>query len=178
MSREPIGRKLRFEVFKRDRFVCQYCGATPLKSPLQVDHIIPVAMGGTNHIDNLVTACQPCNAGKAAVPLSAVPQSLAERAAETAEREEQIAGYAAVMEARRKRVEADVWRVAVALCDGAEDGYPRASLTSIERFVAQLGVHAVLEAADLARSRFSHSEARAFRYFCGICWKRIREADR
>lgn len=62
--RQALGRTMRFEVFKRDSFKCQYCGAEAPSVVLQVDHIHPVAKGGTNEITNLVTACQPCNAGK------------------------------------------------------------------------------------------------------------------
>lgn len=65
-ERKPIGRKLRFEVFKRDKFTCQYCGAKAPDVILNVDHIHPVAAGGANDVLNLVTACQGCNAGKGA----------------------------------------------------------------------------------------------------------------
>lgn len=40
---------------------------------LVVDHVTPVASGGTNDILNLVTSCEACNAGKAAKSLSAAP---------------------------------------------------------------------------------------------------------
>ncbi len=67
--RTPIPRRLRFEVFKRDSFKCQYCGAGRPNVELHVDHIRPVAHGGTNDITNLITACAACNMGKGAVPL-------------------------------------------------------------------------------------------------------------
>jgi hypothetical protein len=64
MSREPIRKSVRFEVFKRDSFVCQYCGEKAPDVVLEVDHITPVSDGGTNEILNLVTACRACNSGK------------------------------------------------------------------------------------------------------------------
>lgn len=64
MARFPISKALRFEVFKRDSFKCQYCGAVAPDVLLQVDHIRPVADGGTNDITNLITSCEPCNNGK------------------------------------------------------------------------------------------------------------------
>lgn len=65
-KRKAISTKTRFEVFKRDRFTCQYCGAKAPDAVLHVDHIKPVAAGGGNDILNLVTACQACNGGKGA----------------------------------------------------------------------------------------------------------------
>lgn len=70
MSRENLSKKGRFEVFKRDSFTCQYCGAKAPDVLLQVDHIVPVSKGGTNDILNLITSCQPCNAGKSDRELS------------------------------------------------------------------------------------------------------------
>jgi hypothetical protein len=64
MSREQLSKMLRFEVFKRDCFKCQYCGAEAPGAVLHVDHIEPVAKGGTNEITNLITSCEPCNNGK------------------------------------------------------------------------------------------------------------------
>ncbi len=65
-KRKTISKKTRFEIFKRDSFTCQYCGAAAPDVVLQVDHINPVAGGGDNDLMNLITACDPCNAGKSA----------------------------------------------------------------------------------------------------------------
>lgn len=51
----------REEVFTRDNFECVYCGN---KENLCVDHAFPIQKGGDDNIDNLVTACKACNAGK------------------------------------------------------------------------------------------------------------------
>ena len=64
MARKNITKKVRFEVFKRDSFKCQYCGKSAPDVVLEVDHIIPVAKGGDNDISNLITACFDCNRGK------------------------------------------------------------------------------------------------------------------
>jgi hypothetical protein len=65
-KRKGLSKKVRFEVFKRDSFTCQYCGAQAPDAVLRVDHINPVAGGGDNDILNLITACEPCNQGKGA----------------------------------------------------------------------------------------------------------------
>ena len=62
--RDPISPKLRFDVFRRDKYVCQYCGACGPKVELEIDHIIPVSRGGTDDINNLKTSCFKCNRGK------------------------------------------------------------------------------------------------------------------
>jgi len=41
---------------------CAYCGATGV--PLQIEHIIPKARGGSNRVSNLTLACAPCNTKK------------------------------------------------------------------------------------------------------------------
>jgi len=68
-GRRSTGKRLRFEVFKRDAFTCQYCGAQPPAVVLVVDHVVPYAGGGETSIENLVTACEPCNQGKSNRPL-------------------------------------------------------------------------------------------------------------
>lgn len=70
MVRKPITKKVRFEVFKRDSFKCQYCGKSAPDVILEVDHIEPVSSGGTNDSINLVTACFDCNRGKGKRKLS------------------------------------------------------------------------------------------------------------
>lgn len=56
--------KLRFQVLSRDLFKCQYCGRGAPQVPLEVDHIVAYANGGASALDNLITSCQCCNAGK------------------------------------------------------------------------------------------------------------------
>lgn len=63
-TRKPIAKGVRFDVLNRDGFKCTYCGAAPPDVVLHIDHKVAVANGGGNDIDNLVTACLPCNIGK------------------------------------------------------------------------------------------------------------------
>lgn len=73
MARKPISKKLRFDVLHRDGFACRYCGASGPGVELHLDHVTPVAKGGKNEMDNLITACQPCNIGKGVTELMARP---------------------------------------------------------------------------------------------------------
>lgn len=63
-KRKPISNKTRVEIFKRDKFTCQYCGRSAPEVILEIDHIKPVAEGGTNDVINLITSCRECNRGK------------------------------------------------------------------------------------------------------------------
>lgn len=69
-KRKPLSKKVRFEVFKRDNFACQYCGQSAPNILLEIDHINPVANGGNDGILNLITSCFDCNRGKGARKLT------------------------------------------------------------------------------------------------------------
>ncbi|MEM1302484.1 MAG: HNH endonuclease [Pseudomonadota bacterium] len=51
----------RFNLFLRDEFSCQYCGA---KGDLTFDHVVPRARGGVTSWENVVAACSRCNLKK------------------------------------------------------------------------------------------------------------------
>lgn len=63
-ARLAVGQRLRFRVLERCGFACSYCGRRPPEVALQIDHVLPVSLGGTNDEDNLVAACWDCNIGK------------------------------------------------------------------------------------------------------------------
>jgi 5-methylcytosine-specific restriction endonuclease McrA len=48
-------------VFERDSYTCQYCGAT---KELTIDHMMPASRGGKNSFENCVAACRTCNLKK------------------------------------------------------------------------------------------------------------------
>ena len=96
MARKSTGKRLRFEIFKRDGFRCVYCGVTPQQKVLRVDHVEAVASGGASTADNLVTACFDCNAGKAAVPLDDTKLKVGFVRDEDREHAEQIREYLAI----------------------------------------------------------------------------------
>lgn len=177
-KRKAISKSDRFEIFKRDGFKCQYCGAHPPESILHVDHITPIAKGGGNEADNLITACSICNAGKAARLLSSIPQSLKEKSEEVIERELQIKGYSEIMRLKRDRIENDAWEVTnIFLQHFRRDGIRKDYFQSIKRFIEALGDDECIEAMKIAVANKPYSENIAFRYFCGVCWKKIRDKE-
>lgn len=177
-KRKSLSKKARFEVFKRDSFTCQYCGAHPPTVVLHVDHINPVANGGDNEQDNLVTSCDSCNQGKSDRLLSDVPQSLKDKASRILEREAQIKGYQLAMDSKRKRIEGECNRV-VDVYERFNAGYTLSerALISVRYFIDKIGVHEVVKAMEISLTTPSVSKSKQFRYFCGICWNRIRENE-
>ncbi|MFD0858363.1 HNH endonuclease [Roseovarius aquimarinus] len=57
----------RFNLFLRDEFCCQYCGA---KGDLTFDHVVPRASGGRTSWQNVVAACARCNLAKGSKSLA------------------------------------------------------------------------------------------------------------
>ena len=63
----------RFNLFLRDGFCCQYCGA---RGDLTFDHVVPRASGGVTSWENVVAACSPCNLKKGSKSLKRAGMSL------------------------------------------------------------------------------------------------------
>jgi hypothetical protein len=106
-TRKPVSVRTRFEVFKRDDFTCRYCGRKTPDVILELDHVVPVADGGSNDPMNLVTSCWECNRGKSAVPLNEIitGEDPHDKAIELLERERQLREYNEVLEGIRLRRE-------------------------------------------------------------------------
>ena len=64
---ELAGYEVREYLLEKWNRTCAYCGAQNV--PLQIEHIVPRANGGSNRVSNLTLACQPCNQKKAAQPI-------------------------------------------------------------------------------------------------------------
>ena len=62
--RIPIPNSVRQYIYQRDNYQCQNCGQTQTETILNIDHIIPLAKGGSNDMSNLQTLCQTCNQNK------------------------------------------------------------------------------------------------------------------
>lgn len=102
-NRKAISKGLRFDIFKRDSFTCQYCGAQPPNVVLHIDHIVPVVDGGDNDPLNLVTSCGACNIGKGAKRLEGSPRPDADLA--WLEVQQELAELRRYQEAKKERDE-------------------------------------------------------------------------
>lgn len=63
VKRKSLLPKIRYAVLHRDGFRCVTCGAGK-EGVLEVDHVVSVANGGKNNLENLQTLCRECNVGK------------------------------------------------------------------------------------------------------------------
>lgn len=69
--------RLRYLVFRRDRYTCRACGRSPATHAgvvLEADHIVPWPRGKTA-LENLQTLCQKCNGGKSNLDWTPPPPS-------------------------------------------------------------------------------------------------------
>lgn len=63
-------------LFRRDGYMCLYCGDSLPASLLTRDHIIPQAAGGADTWENVATACRPCNHRKGCMSVEEAGMSL------------------------------------------------------------------------------------------------------
>jgi 5-methylcytosine-specific restriction endonuclease McrA len=54
----------RQNIYARDKYRCQYCGAKFGPEELTYDHVVPRSRGGKTKWDNIVTCCIRCNRKK------------------------------------------------------------------------------------------------------------------
>ncbi|MCX5916973.1 MAG: HNH endonuclease [Deltaproteobacteria bacterium] len=54
----------RYNIFARDKSICQYCGHRFSRNELNLDHVVPRAQGGTSTWENVVCSCHECNRRK------------------------------------------------------------------------------------------------------------------
>jgi len=150
MSRKPISPKLRFEVFKRDKFTCQYCGAKAPDVLLQADHMHPVAEGGGNDILNLVTSCQSCNGGKGATILSdsAVLDKQRDVLADLEERRQQIEMMVRWRDELQNLSEDAVGAVADRILAKSKSSLTEAGKADVRRWLKRFSVAELLHAVD------------------------------
>lgn len=197
-----VAKRIRFEVFKRDAFQCQYCGRKPPEIVLEVDHIVARANGGQDDISNLLTACFDCNRGKGATVLDSAPRSLAPNLEELKEKRDQMVAYNQFLLERQLEAETAIASVSYAFSwhfPGWVPG-PAFEAHTIKRFLELLPMVKVVEAMDKACLKFRkeydvtgrktnekdswiaecqrRDRGSALRYFCGICWNWIKHPEK
>jgi hypothetical protein len=185
-----IPKRVRFEVFKRDSFTCQYCGQKAPDVILQVDHIEPRSLDGSDDIINLVTSCDSCNLGKSNIRLSDETainkqRSQLDRLQERREQLEMMMSWQrglVTIEADETEEAARFWA----------DYVPPFRVTDIgkadlRKLIRRFGLAEVIEAMKIAATHYpeydqegnltASSIETAWRKIGGICVVRKRERD-
>lgn len=177
-KRKPIPQKIRFEVFKRDGFRCAYCGKEPPAVVLEVDHIEPISKGGVNNINNYITACFDCNRGKAGTPLDKIPSTLVDNLHVLKEKEAQLLEFRKYIKKIEKRENKDIQDIDDLFHSFHENHSLNQSFaqTSLRHFLKNLPKHEVEEAMRLAVAKIHNRPDACIKYFCGICWNKIKGA--
>jgi hypothetical protein len=62
-------RENRIKIYERDDYKYRHCGKQLTRFTATLDHLHPVAEGGDNSADNLLTSCLQCNSRKTSRPL-------------------------------------------------------------------------------------------------------------
>lgn len=170
-----LSKKIRFEVFKRDGFKCQYCGKAPPDVVLEVDHINPVAEGGEDDLNNLLCACFDCNRGKKNIPLEKIPSTLQDNLEVLREKELQLKEYNRFLKRIQDRVKREMDEVNAIY----ESNFPGWRLSesfynvTLKRFFESLPKQSIIQAMQIACNRITDKD-KVINYFCGICWNNIK----
>lgn len=175
-KRKQLSKKTRFEVFKRDGFSCQYCGANPPNVVLECDHIDSVSKGGSNEIDNLITSCFDCNRGKSNIKLNKIALSVVEKHNILVEKDLQFKEYQKLVRSFERKLRKQENSVEEIYSSWFNDWVltDRYKKSTIRQFIDKLGLIEVKDAMSIACSKIK-DEDDCLKYFCGICWSKIRK---
>lgn len=172
----PVTKRVRFEVLRRDKHTCKYCGASAPEVKLTVDHVVPVSLGGADTPENLVAACADCNAGKTSTsPEETLVDEVSEKALEMRELFE-AAMQADVLEIEETLAYRDGF--SEHLCNNGWTRYPDGWKATVDKW-HKLGIpievvgHAVEIATNNQQIR---GWANKWRYTCGIVWRKAQGA--
>ena len=177
-KRKTLSKKIRFEVFKRDKFTCQYCGKSAPNVILHIDHIKPVSKGGTNDIMNLITSCSECNLGKGARELSddSVIKKQERQIQELAEKNEQLEMLLKWREELQKFNDKEVDAVNNRINEISGYIANDYGKKKLKKIIKEFSIQAVLDAVDIAFDTYydgsGQSWLNAFNKIGGICHNR------
>lgn len=171
-----VSKRLRYEVLRRDNHACKYCGLAAPEVKLTVDHVVPIALGGSDEPSNLVAACADCNSGKSASsPDAAIVADVDAKAVRWSQAMnlavEQRAGELAI-----DRANTTWFDTAWTSWTRGDEALPRDAnwKNSILRFLAGgLDQEFIRDAIATAMGNDRLPDTDRWRYFCGICWREM-----
>lgn len=168
-----LSKKLRFTIFDRDAFTCQYCGEKPPKVILHVDHIVSRKDGGGDEEMNLITSCKDCNLGKSSrsVDLARIRQTSFKK--EIEELDEKKAQLEAYYEYVRKKKDAELHEVDVFQrcwqdCSNGESSLTDSGLENMRKLSKRYSTEMIFEAIAIAWNKTTVEPESKFPYMCGV----------
>lgn len=184
-ERKTIPKSVRFEVMKRDKFTCQYCGRSAPDVILEIDHIEPVSKGGDNSIMNLVTSCRDCNRGKSDKELSddSAVKKQKKQLDDIQDCREQIEMMIAWREELMEELETEVEYINDIFYQYTDWTMNDKGKRDIRNWIKRFGFSEVCEATEIAIGKYYSGTASswnvAFLKIGGICYnrKKRREED-
>lgn len=175
-----VSRRLRFEILRRDNYTCRYCGAKPPDTELRVDHVKPVALGGKDVPENLVTACHPCNAGKGSIAPNS--EFVADVEADALRWKAAVDRAAEIRQLEWEFLQIDIdhtdqsWQAWKTTSTQQAIWRPADWVDTVERFIIN-GLDGEtmtrLIGKTMRNEKVSHDDK--WTYFCGCCWREIDE---
>lgn len=173
-----VSKRMRYEVLRRDNHTCRYCGGSAPDVKLTVDHVVPVALGGSDDPTNLVAACKDCNAGKTSTSPDA--PLVADIDAKAAAWDLALTQAIEARAARQMHVGMDVDYILEMWSDANPHWAqaPQDAETTVEGFIVRgLNANDLEKAIDVATSKPGLAQRSRWSYFCGICWNMVREIE-
>jgi len=175
----PVSKRIRYEVLRRDSYTCRYCGAKAPEAKITVDHVVPVALGGSDDPSNLAAACDPCNGGKtSSSPDAPVVADVSEDALRWSHAMSEAAEQMRADHAARQHTysQFEEW------WGGWNYGFKKLPLprpddwrNSIDSFLAAgLPLDVLRWCVDKAGASKVPPES-TWRYMCGIAWSKVTE---
>lgn len=169
----PVTKRTRYEVLRRDNHTCRYCGGTAPDIVLTVDHVTPVALGGSDEPTNLVTACRDCNAGKSSTsPDAPLVADVAQDALKWRDAIEKAAALMSADTEARAKVNGEffnLWQETHRDWPLPPD-WPETLDTLRSRGLPESEIH---DAFWIMQGKQGMVTSQRWRYFCGICWRKL-----
>ena len=182
--RKQIPKSVRFEVFKRDKFTCQYCGESAPNVILEVDHITPVSKGGSNEIINLITSCRDCNRGKTDKKLDDNTAVIIQKKQLDAmqERREQLEMMVQWQKSLEHELEIETDAIDAYFKSNTKWSFNDNGRRRIRKLIRQFGFSEVYTATEISIDTYYDGSERswdnAYNKLGGICYNRRKAAEK
>ena len=171
-----VSKRTRYEVLRRDDFTCRYCRSKG--NELHVDHVTPVALGGTDKPANLVAACKDCNLGKAsASPDSATLEHLDEQTIAY----ERARAVVVARETKRAKAKRKVYKQVTDAWEASAPRYAEMApdwRATVSTWIGRgLSIERIVDAIEIASSKGHLPSSAVYPYACKIAWNWLTDLE-